>query len=368
MLNDTARVAGPFLGDGSTTALPFGFKVFADTDLSVRVTDLAGDQTIAVLDVDYTVTLNADQETDPGGTVTMTDPPATDYLTTIVSDLPLDQPLDLLTAGRFHAQRVEDAFDRVVMQMQQINDGLARTVRAPVGETLTVLPGATARANKVLVFNADGDASAVLVGDVGVAIEAVMNFEQEFTATAAQTLFTLTQFTYPVGSKAITVFMNGIRLRRSIDYVETSSSSFTLTTAADEGDLLVAFGSIAESSAPSPLTCIVRDLPDAAAGTGKSTFINPFSSAFAVTGVVASLKTAQTSGSIFTIDINEAGVSILSTKLTIDNGEKTSSTAATAAVISDASIAAYAEITIDTDQIGDGTAVGPVVYILGYPT
>lgn len=103
-------------------------------------------------------------------------------------------------------------------------------------------------------------------------------------------------------------------------------------------------------------------------GTGKATFINPFSTAFNVTAVVASLTTAQTSGLIFTVDINEAGVSILSTKLTIDNAETNSSTAATAAVISDASIAAYAAISIDIDQVGDGTAKGLKVYLVGYPS
>lgn len=103
-------------------------------------------------------------------------------------------------------------------------------------------------------------------------------------------------------------------------------------------------------------------------GTGKVTFRNPYATAFNVTGVKASLSTAQTSGSIFTIDINEGGTSILSTKLTIDNTEKTSTTAATAAVISDASIAADAEISIDIDQVGDGTAKGLKVVLIGYPS
>lgn len=97
-------------------------------------------------------------------------------------------------------------------------------------------------------------------------------------------------------------------------------------------------------------------------GTAKVTFRMPF----AMTGVTvkASLTTAQASGSIFTVDVNEAGVSILSTKLTIDNTEKTSATAATPPVVSDASLAADAEITIDIDQVGTGAA-GLKVYIIG---
>lgn len=84
-----------------------------------------------------------------------------------------------------------------------------------------------------------------------------------------------------------------------------------------------------------------------------------------VSSVRASLTTAQASGNIFTVDINEAGTSILSTKLTINNGEKTSTTAATPPVVSDTSLADDAEMTIDVDQIGSGDATGLKVIIKG---
>lgn len=98
-------------------------------------------------------------------------------------------------------------------------------------------------------------------------------------------------------------------------------------------------------------------------GTAKITFRMPY--AMTLTAVRASLSTAQASGNIFTVDINEGGASILSTKLTIDNTEKTSTTAATAAVISDSSLSDDSEITIDIDQIGDGTAKGLKVTLIG---
>jgi len=98
-------------------------------------------------------------------------------------------------------------------------------------------------------------------------------------------------------------------------------------------------------------------------GTSKITFRMPY--AFTVSAVRASLTTAQTSGSIFTVDINDSGTTILSTKLTIDNTEKTSTTAATAAVISDTTLADDAEITVDIDQVGDGTAKGLKVTLIG---
>lgn len=98
------------------------------------------------------------------------------------------------------------------------------------------------------------------------------------------------------------------------------------------------------------------------AGTAKATFRMPY--AATLVGVRASLTTAQASGNIFTVDINEGGTSVLSTKLTIDNTEKTSTTAVSPAVISDAALADDAEITIDVDQIGNGTATGLKVTLI----
>lgn len=99
------------------------------------------------------------------------------------------------------------------------------------------------------------------------------------------------------------------------------------------------------------------------AGNGKVTFKMPY--AMTLTAVRASVTTAPT-GSTLVVDINEGGVSILSTKLSIDATEKTSTTAATAAVISDASLADDAEITIDIDQIGSTVAgAGLKVWLIG---
>ncbi len=99
-------------------------------------------------------------------------------------------------------------------------------------------------------------------------------------------------------------------------------------------------------------------------GTAKLTVRAPY--AFTVTAVRASLSTASSSGNP-TVDINENGNSILSTKLSIDANEKTSTTAATAAVISDTSIADDAELTFDIDTAGTG-AKGLKVKIYGYRT
>lgn len=114
---------------------------------------------------------------------------------------------------------------------------------------------------------------------------------------------------------------------------------------------------------PCELVLACSDESTAIDATGtKLTFRMPF--AMTVTEVRASLGGACTTGT-FTVDINEGGTTILSAKLTIDATEKTSTTAATAAVISDSALADDAEITIDVDDVGDSTATGLKVALIG---
>lgn len=117
------------------------------------------------------------------------------------------------------------------------------------------------------------------------------------------------------------------------------------------------------SSTESLIIAVSDETTDLTTGTAKVTFRMPY--AFTLSAVRASVTTAPT-GATLTVDINESGATILSTKLTIDAGEKTSTTAATAAVISDADLADDAEITVDIDQIGSTVAgAGLKVILIG---
>lgn len=102
-------------------------------------------------------------------------------------------------------------------------------------------------------------------------------------------------------------------------------------------------------------------------GTAKATFRTPY--AMTLTEIPRASVTTAPTGSVLTVDINEGGASILSTKLTIDASEKTSTTAAIPAVLSDATLANDAEITIDIDGVGSTIAgAGLKVTLIGYAT
>jgi hypothetical protein len=171
------------------------------------------------------------------------------------------------------------------------------------------------------------------------------------------------------------------------DWLTASSSGIAATIVDAKGDLIVA--SAADTVAREPVgangTQLTADSAQAngvkweaktehigiacsdettviVAGTAKATFRMPF--AMTVTAVRASLTTAAATGT-FTVDINDGGTTILSTKLTIDATEKTSVTAATPAVISDTALADNAEITVDVDDDASGDATGLKVWLIG---
>jgi hypothetical protein len=154
-----------------------------------------------------------------------------------------------------------------------------------------------------------------------------------------------------------------------------------ITTAAGDSAVLVSLGSgnwkcvgfikangkaVVESNPSAPPKVIQvacsDTTTDITTGTAKVTFRMPY--AMTLTAVRASLNTVSSSGAP-AIDINKTGVgSLLSTVITIDASEKTSTTAATPAVISTSALSDDDEITIDIDTAGTG-AKGLVVTLIG---
>ncbi len=147
------------------------------------------------------------------------------------------------------------------------------------------------------------------------------------------------------------------------DISATTSKSITVDQLRQASPFTGAFAARATFNVWLEVACS-DDTTAIGAATDKATFRNPFGGTLTVTGVRCHVKSACTTGT-FTVDINDSGTTILSTKLTLDATEKTSQTAATPPVISDSSIADDAIITVDVDNAGDGTATGLKIVILG---
>lgn len=144
-----------YVGTGLVTTYSYSFRIFLESHLLVTKRTSAFVETTLVLNTDYTVTGVGDAT---GGTIVLATALEDDALLTIRRVLPLTQPTDIRNQGVFFPETHENAFDRTVMMVQQQQDILNRSFRAPENEVaIGELPSEEARASKLLGFDADGD-------------------------------------------------------------------------------------------------------------------------------------------------------------------------------------------------------------------
>ena len=152
-INSEARVAGPFDGNDSTVSFPFTFKVFDSDEVRV-VAETGAVETDLELGTDYTVTLNADQNAAPGGSVVLVAPLPTGTRLTLTSALEMLQPVDLTNQGGFYPRVINSALDRLTILLQQLASVVSRTLKFPLSDgPVGDLPGRSARAGTVLAFD-----------------------------------------------------------------------------------------------------------------------------------------------------------------------------------------------------------------------
>lgn len=150
----------------------------------------------------------------------------------------------------------------------------------------------------------------------------------------------------------------------AVSFAAGTKRVFIVVSATDLAAIIARIAALETATKPteSIIIAVGDETTAITTGNAKVSFRMPY--AFTLTGVRAMLATASSSG-IPTVNIKEAGTTIFSTKLTIDATELTSTTAAAPAVISDASLADDALITIDIDVAGTG-AMGLKVVLIGH--
>jgi len=154
----SVRTAGPYTGTGAVSVYPFAFKVFQASDLLVNSTNTLGAISTLVLSSDYSVTLNADQDNNPGGTINLTAALASGYVLNITSNVPATQSASLTNGGGFFPKVIEGALDRLTILLQQTGlVGVVQSLRVPEIGGIPVLPAAAARANRVQTYDSAGN-------------------------------------------------------------------------------------------------------------------------------------------------------------------------------------------------------------------
>ena len=168
-INSVTRKTNPLVGNGNTHTYPFAFKVFTTADIVVKkLEDSTSIETTLSLTTNgtgYTVSLNSDQNGNPGGSITLVTSGtptnlASGFRIVITSALEPLQGTDLTNQGGFYPEVINDALDKAIILHQQQQEKLDRSISFSLTNTigsLEVTENATNRANKVFAFDAAGE-------------------------------------------------------------------------------------------------------------------------------------------------------------------------------------------------------------------
>lgn len=240
----TTRRAGPFTGNGVTTSFPFTFKTFDTEDLAVTLTDVDALESTLVLDSDYSVTLNGDQDASPGGAITYPlsgAPLAAAEKLTVIGAVDYDQQADLPTGGSFSPVVIENALDRATFQIQQLVEqaGRALTVAPAYGAIDNMLPAP--ESSKAIGWNEAGTALVnYSPSDFATVVVNGTSYTDVFSGTGAQVDFALTA--NPGSVNALDIAISGVSQVNGVDFtVSGSTLTFTSAPPAATGNICVRY-------------------------------------------------------------------------------------------------------------------------------
>lgn len=245
-----------YRGNGAATQFAVPFKVLDEDHLVVRR------RVFATGAIDYTYVGTDYSYAGIGassGTLTLADTALDDdYELVIERIVPYTQDLDIVNAGGFYPDTVEEQLDLIVMGVQQVADLAGRGAVVPVGEDGIELPPALDRAGTFFAFDAEGQFVAssgtgndsALRTDLATATgSSLISFIQPGTGSVSRTIQGRLRDTMSLADKGTTADMLTALQRVAVDLAAggtctvprgtwTLSGTFTFT-----GDRLVLQGS-----------------------------------------------------------------------------------------------------------------------------
>jgi hypothetical protein len=177
MTVSSATNRSPIYTAASTGPFAFTFKVFEAANLRAIHTDVGDVETVLTLDSDYTASLNADQNNNPGGEVTLAVALVSGEKLLIMRVIEALQETDIQNASGFYPEVIEDALDRITMLAQQNEEEITRAWKVDAtSETspdeLLDLITASASAAAASATAADASADAADISEAAAAASA----------------------------------------------------------------------------------------------------------------------------------------------------------------------------------------------------
>lgn len=240
-ISSNTRKTEIFVGTGLVSEYSFTFKVFAAADLLVVQQDTSGVETTLTLDEDFSASLNANQNTNPGGSITLTSALPDSYTLVISTQMGYLQPTDLTNQGGFYPRVINDALDRLTILAQQLKEMLDRALVLPIHTPADVSPRLPApQAGTMLGWSTDGKSiENYLAGDYKVLLPVAASQapivetsadHPEWTINGVNKVFTPTKKILPWSLRGtINGFPKGCT-------IVVATNAVTLSEAPQEGD------------------------------------------------------------------------------------------------------------------------------------
>lgn len=228
MTLDSTTSKVQYTQSGTTTAWPVPYKFLDNGDLIV-ITTVDDVDTTLVLDTDYTAAGAGD---DAGGTVTISPAVAAGTLVTIYRAVDLDQPTRLTTAGGWYPTVHEAVFDRLTMQIQQVQEQADRSLK--IGVTDTRDPEDII--DDVFTARDEAQASAATAEDAAIRAEiaasTVAYYNHEGTLSEGEDTISL-PWAYDT-SVGVEVFLAGVKqTESSLEFTDTYTVKLDTPVSAD---------------------------------------------------------------------------------------------------------------------------------------
>jgi hypothetical protein len=153
----SATTVSRWVGNGITVQFDYDFKISAESELLVQITNADGDNSVTqVLNVDYTVSgvgINS------GGQITLTTALTNLYWVVLSDNVGYSQDVPFGNQSNFFAENHESAFDKLTRLTLRLKDGLNKSIRIAISDDPTnlELPTPATRANKFMQFGTSGE-------------------------------------------------------------------------------------------------------------------------------------------------------------------------------------------------------------------
>ena len=130
-----SRRSDVYLGDGISRYLSFGFKVFLPTEITVVLNENGVERTLSH-GHGCMVSLNTNQDVQPGGTVQLDAPLPAGSKAVVLSNVRPLQQVDLTNQGGFYPDVLNAVHDRLTMLIQQLMELQERTPQVPATDSI----------------------------------------------------------------------------------------------------------------------------------------------------------------------------------------------------------------------------------------